>query len=291
MSLTDLSKENVYAKGKIAKQVPTRLALQSLTTDNKVIVPIKEKIDPLHEYSSEILNHLLKEEIAYKVSNSFLLNSEEINGKIRSILVDWLVSVHRRFKLLPETLFLTVNLIDRFLFIQETSRKELQLVGITALFLAAKYEEIYPPELRDLILLTDKAFTKDQTIVMERQILKTLDFQVTLPSSWRFFEKFSEGINEEGRSMGQYLLELSLVDEKMMEFEESLKAVAALYLAYRIFRKDYVYQCTLYSEDEVKKCAEEMLVLLQLAQTHPLTAVRDKFSKPQFHQVSTILLD
>ena len=93
------------------------------------------------------------------------------------------MSVHKRFKLLPETLFLTVKITDRYLLLQDTSRKELQLVGITALFLAAKYEEIYPPELRDLILLTDRAYSKDQAIAMERKILKTLDFQITMPSS------------------------------------------------------------------------------------------------------------
>jgi len=79
---------------------------------------------------------------------------------MRSILVDWLVEVHLKFKLVPETLYLVVNLIDRYLAKKEVTRSKLQLVGVTALFIATKYEEIYPPELRDLVYICDRAYTR-----------------------------------------------------------------------------------------------------------------------------------
>ena len=79
---------------------------------------------------------------------------------MRSILVDWLVDVHLKFKLLPETLFITINLIDRFLEKSKVTKTRLQLVGVTALFIASKYEEIYPPELKDFIYITDRAYSK-----------------------------------------------------------------------------------------------------------------------------------
>jgi len=79
---------------------------------------------------------------------------------MRSILIDWLVDVHLKFKLLPETLFITVNIIDRFLEKQRVSKSRLQLVGVTALFVASKYEEIYPPELKDFVYITDRAYSK-----------------------------------------------------------------------------------------------------------------------------------
>jgi cyclin B len=84
----------------------------------------------------------------------------EINDKMRSILIDWLVDVHLKFKLLPETLFITVSIIDRFLEKQRVSKQRLQLVGVAALFVASKYEEIYPPELKDFVYITDRAYTK-----------------------------------------------------------------------------------------------------------------------------------
>lgn len=70
----------------------------------------------------------------------------EINEKMRSILVDWLTEVHRKFQLMPETLYLTLNIVDRFLSREVVPRRELQLVGISSMLIACKYEEIWAPE-------------------------------------------------------------------------------------------------------------------------------------------------
>ena len=87
-------------------------------------------------------------------------NQEDINEKMRTVLVDWLIEVHLKFKLLPETLYLTVNLIDRYLALESVSRKRLQLVGVTAMLIASKYEEIYPPEIKDFVFVTDQAYNR-----------------------------------------------------------------------------------------------------------------------------------
>ena len=83
---------------------------------------------------------------------------------MRSILIDWLIEVHLKFKLLTETLFVTVAIIDRFLERQNVTKAKLQLVGVTALLIASKYEEIYPPEMKDFVFITDKAYTKQDVI-------------------------------------------------------------------------------------------------------------------------------
>jgi G2/mitotic-specific cyclin-B, other len=291
MNLTEQSKENLQSKPKAGKQVAGRLALQTLSESTLQEKALNPKESPRSEYSSDIFNLLLKEETNFTVQPKYLGIQKDITSKIRSILIDWVVSVHKRFKLLPETLFLSVKIIDRYLSLKEIPRKEFQLLGVSSLFLASKYEEIYPPELRDLILLTDKAYTKDQAIVMEREILKTLDYNITMPSSWRFFEKMCKNLTEEEKSMGQYLLELSLIDEKMIKFSESILAACAVYLSKKIFKKDYEYSLPVYSEHEIRPCAVEMLVLFQVAVAYPLTAVQDKFSMGQYHQVSTIYLE
>jgi len=64
---------------------------------------------------------------------------------MRGILVDWVIEVHLRFRLLPETLFLTINIIDRYLEKTIMERVRLQLVAVAALLIASKYEEIYVP--------------------------------------------------------------------------------------------------------------------------------------------------
>ena len=88
----------------------------------------------------------------------------EINEKMRAILIDWLIEVHLKFKLLPETLFITINIIDRFLERVEVGKSKLQLVGVAALLVACKYEEIYPPEIKDFIYITDRAYSKQDLL-------------------------------------------------------------------------------------------------------------------------------
>ena len=79
---------------------------------------------------------------------AYMSMQTDINPKMREILIDWLVEVHLKFKLHQETLFLTVNIIDRFLSLRPIQRNKLQLVGCTAMLIAAKYEEIYAPEVQ-----------------------------------------------------------------------------------------------------------------------------------------------
>jgi cyclin B len=114
----------------------------------------------------------------------------DINEKMRAILVDWLVDVHLKFKLLPETFFLTINLIDRYLSKQSVARGKLQLVGVAAMFIACKYEEIYAPEVKDFVHVCDRAYNKEEIFQMESSILLMLSFDLTQTSSLRFLERF-----------------------------------------------------------------------------------------------------
>merc|ERR1719491_1265825 len=116
-------------------------------------------------------------ELMTSVRPIYMENQTHINERMRSILVDWLVEVHLKFKLVPETLYLTINIIDRFLERQEVSRPKLQLVGVTALLIGSKYEEIYPPELRDLVYICDRAYSKQEILDMEETVLKTLEYK------------------------------------------------------------------------------------------------------------------
>lgn len=75
--------------------------------------------------------------------HDYMNSQPDINVKMRSILIDWLIDVHRRFELTPETLYLTINIVDRYLSKKIVSRRELQLVGMSSMLLACKYEESY----------------------------------------------------------------------------------------------------------------------------------------------------
>jgi hypothetical protein len=83
--------------------------------------------------------------------------------------------------------------------------------------IATKYEEIYPPTTKDLVYITDKAYTKEEILQMESLLLITLDFDIQLASSYRFLERYTKiGKSDNvGFCLSQYLLELAMLDSKM----------------------------------------------------------------------------
>lgn len=222
---------------------------------------------------------------------------KDINEKMRGILIDWLVDVHLKFKLVPETLYMTVNLIDRYLSLFAVPRTKLQLVGVASMFIASKYEEIYPPELKDFAYVTDKAYTTAEILDMEGKILCALNFKLPHTSSYRFFERYSRvcGFDEKFHSMGRYLLELCLIEYKIQKYKPSLLACAAVYLTNKLYKKEgwseTMVRNTEYAEQELRTCAKEMCVLLHNSPKSSLQAVRRKFSAPKFFEVAKIQLD
>lgn len=88
-----------------------------------------------------------------------------------------------------------MNLIDRFLTRRQISNKEMQLLGVTAMVIAGKYQEIYPPPIEDYIHLSDGACTKDQVVALEAVVLRELDFSVNFPTPNYFLQLFSRAIN------------------------------------------------------------------------------------------------
>ena len=265
-----------------------RPALTSLSAEN-LAVPSPQTVP---SYALQIFQNLLETQRNYIPDPHYIQNHQEINHKMRAVLVDWTVNVHWKLKLSTETLFLTVNLIDRYLEKRSVNRKQLQLVGICSLFVAAKYEEIYPPTTSEMLYLADKAYTKQHLLKMEVDMLNALEFNMSGPSTWRFFERLCDLSKLKGkkRSLGHYLLELSLVEYFMLRYRPSVQAVAATFIAHKMFDKDFVWAGTeelFHREDEFRDCAKEMLVILHSVKIHPLTAVKDKFERPVHHKIST----
>lgn len=155
---------------------------------------------------------------------------------MRAILVDWIIEVHLKFKLLPETLFITINLIDRYLSIVSIKRNSLQLVGVTAMFIASKYEEIYAPEVRDFVYITDNAFSKTEIFEMEHSMLAALNFNVASCTPYRFLERFYKVASESPRlwNLVRYLIELPLIEQRMLKYTPSNLAASAVYLGLKI---------------------------------------------------------
>ncbi|KAJ6682356.1 CYCLIN-B2-1 [Salix koriyanagi] len=120
------------------------------------------------DYVEDLYDYYRKMENCSCVSPNYMVQQADLNEKMRAILIDWLIEVHDKFDLMKETLFLTVNLIDRFLSQQTVIRKKLQLVGLVAMLLACKYEEVSVPVVGDLILISDKAYARKEVLEMVR---------------------------------------------------------------------------------------------------------------------------
>ena len=226
-----------------------------------------------------------------------MIRQTDINEKMRAILVDWLVDVHLKFKLLDETLFLTISLINRYLEKCDVTRQNLQLVGVTAMLIASKYEEIYAPKIKDFVYVTDKAYTRKQIKEMEGHMLTILEFKLTTTSAYQFLQRYSNvhDTDEKTYNLARYLIELSLVEYKMLKYTPSNIAASALYLASKILKKTPWNECleknAQYTEHEVRPCAKDLYVLLQNAPKTSLQAVRKKFSQKKYMEISKIQLD
>ena len=151
---------------------------------------INEKYDLqfAEEYQEEIIPYLISLEYKKRINPNYMLKQSDINEKMRMILIDWLIEVHLKFKLLPETLFLTINFIDRYLQNNQTKRDKLQLIAVSSLLIACKYEEIYPPEISSFVYITDNAYKKEDILNYEIKILEDLEYDLTYPSILRYFE-------------------------------------------------------------------------------------------------------
>ena len=296
MNYIDLYKENRSSSYKKSIEA-ARKALSSLSFNRLPIRQSPQPVDkhPKHvtEYSKEIMQNLKQEESQFDLSKDYLKHQAEITAHSRGILINWLVSIHRYLKLIPETLHLAVSLIDRFLNKKSVSKYQLQLLGVTCLFLAAKYEEIYPPEFSKFLKICENAYSKSQVVLMEKELLKVVDFKVNVPTAWVFFTKYAEcaGLHRLEACLAQYMIELGLLEQGMTRFRNSLKAACAVFLASKQVKKETVWRLqgvTGYQESELKECLQEMNQIFHLARFNPLKAIREKFSTHEYENVSGI---
>ena len=169
----------------------------------------------------------------------YMDNQAEIQWSMRAVLMDWIVQVHHRFNLLPETLFLCVNYIDRFLSCKVVSLGKLQLVGATAIFIAAKYEEIDCPSVQEIVYMVDGGYTVDEILKAERFMLSMLQFELGWPGPMSFLRRISKAddYDLETRTLAKYFLEITIMDERFVGSPPSFVAAAAHCLARMMLKK------------------------------------------------------
>ncbi|PFH61908.1 hypothetical protein XA68_15924 [Ophiocordyceps unilateralis] len=236
----------------------------------------EDKDDPLlvTEYANDIFEYLRDLEVKSIPNPQYMSHQDDLEWKTRGILLDWLIEVHTRFHLLPETLFLAVNIIDRFLSEKVVQLDRLQLVGITAMFIASKYEEVLSPHVENFKRITDNGFSEAEILSAERFVLSTLNYDLSYPNPMNFLRRVSKADNYDiqSRTIGKYLVEISLMDHRFIAYRPSHCAAAAMYLARLMLDRgewdDALEHYAGYTEEEVEPAVELMVDYLARPVVH-----------------------
>ncbi|CAK7235004.1 G2/mitotic-specific cyclin [Sporothrix eucalyptigena] len=244
------------------------------------------------EYAADIFEYLRDLECSSLPNPRYMNHQDELDWKTRGVLIDWLVEVHTRFHLLPETLFLAVNIVDRFLSAKVVQLDRLQLVGVTAMFIAAKYEEVLSPSVGSFRHVADDGFTEAEILSAERFMLGTLNYDLSYPNPMNFLRRVSKADNYDiqTRTVAKYLTEISLLDHRFMSYRPSHVAAAAMFLA-RLILDRGEWDATLsfyagYTEDDIEPVAILMVDYLARPSTHE--AFFKKYASKKYLKASLI---
>ena len=259
------------------------------------------------DYLNIIYYNLLEEEskeLNPKPIYTYMKNQKEINDQMRSILVDWIIDVHHKFGFTDETLFMTVLIIDRYCSIEQITRIKYQCLGITALMISCKHEEINVPKVEDFIYITDNAYTKDEVFQMENDVLSKLNFELLYPSPIKFYEYLSLhfNFNKKYHMLGKYLMESFLLDLNYIKYKPSVISCACTYIVMKFFKMPnyrHSYEKKFYLLNEnmhtigsgfgVKDCAQDICLYVDNINNTNLLSCQKKYAKNEFECVSILI--
>ncbi|KAL0954854.1 hypothetical protein HGRIS_003793 [Hohenbuehelia grisea] len=257
---------------------PTEQRVRCAKAIQEIAEDFVDEVDPYDttmvcEYAEEIFEYMERLEEESMPLPNYMDMQNEINWSMRQTLVDWLLQVHLRYHMLPETLWIAINLVDRFLSKRVVSTVKLQLVGVTAIFIAAKYEEILAPSVDEFLYMTGESYSKAEMLKGERIILQVLDFKVSdycSPYSWMRKISKADDYDIQTRTLSKFLIEVTLLDYRFVPVKPSMVAAVGMYTARRMLGGEWDEKFVFYSG-----YTEE-----QLLPGHNL--VIEKISEPEF---------
>ncbi|KAF8503014.1 A/B/D/E cyclin [Hysterangium stoloniferum] len=220
------------------------------------------------EYVVDIFKYLCECENQSIPNADYMQHQKELRWSHRGVLMDYLIGLHSTFKLMPETLYLSVNIIDRFLSMRVVSLSKLQLVGLSGLLIAAKFEEIVAPSVENFLVIgamQDEAKEEDM-LKAERYILKTLNWSVSLypqPMNWLRRVSKADDYDPQVRALAKFFLEIHVVERRLIGIKPSLLAAASIWLG-RLVMGHFGWSPNLahysgYSEKKILPVADLML--------------------------------
>jgi cyclin B len=209
------------------------------------------------EYMEEILDNFYTEEEnnRFKINPNYFKLQTEINSKMRIILIDWIFEVNNKLKFREETFYTTIYIIDAYLSKKFIQRKKFQLLGVTALYIATKLNEIFSGNVKDYVFMTDRAYNEIDIISMESDICKTLNFNFLVPHCLSFFQIFSKKIgfdkDSEEYQFGIFVIQNFLMNSKSFNYNYSIISIASCNLIVKLFEKDKNINFDLFYRDSL----------------------------------------
>ncbi|CAN7098622.1 unnamed protein product [Brassica rapa subsp. narinosa] len=249
---------------------------------------VAEYVDDIYQFywTAEALNPAL---------GYYLSTQTKVSPITRGILINWLIEVHSKFDLMHETLYLTMNLLDRYLSQVPVQKNEMQLIGLTALLLASKYEDYWHPRIKDLISISAETYTREQILGMERIMLKQLKFRLNEATPYVFMLRFLKAAqsNKKLQQLSFYLIELCLVEYEALKFKSSLLCASAIYVARCTLHMTPVWTALLnshthYNVSQIKDCSDMILKFHKAAKTGKLRVTYDKYMKSELSNVAVL---
>ena len=275
------------------------------------------KKNPEDEYTNDILYNLLQEEkdMKLKIDSDYFKTQPEINEKMRAILIDWLIDVNNKFNFTEEPLYLAINIIDTYLSLKKIKRCNLQLLGVTALFISCKQNEIIFRRLKEYAYITDNAYNEQDILNMENDIFQTLEFNILFPSALTFFEILCHNfgiLDKENKddkknlefNLGKFLIESFYMSDTSLKYYASTIACSAMYIVMKFFKmKNYqvCYDKNLFNIKEkitknntsniIKECAKEIYSFIGELSKNNLNASIRNFSNEKYGNITKLVFN
>jgi hypothetical protein len=262
----------------------------------------KDKENPqiCGEYAQDMYAYLRQLERGLVIRKNFLQGCA-INGKMRAVLVDWLVEVHGQFKLLQETLYMSVFILDCYLQVDGLwlKRNQLQLVGVTSMFIASKVEEMYAPEINDFVYITDRSYSAEEIRAMELKILHAINFKINRPLPLHFLRRNSKAgdVDVLQHGLAKYFMELTLPEYEIAHQPPSLVAAACLFLSLRLLEPSATLASvwtpvleaySTYSRQDLMGLVFKVSEMVVKVDQSKLQAVRTKYKSKKFLKVAEL---
>ncbi|KAG5354111.1 hypothetical protein C0989_007472 [Termitomyces sp. Mn162] len=255
-------------------------------------------LDPsmVSEYADEIFGYMNDLEEEMMPSPDYMNDQTEITWAMRQTLVDWLLQVHLRYHMLPETLWIAVNIVDRFLSKRVVSLVKLQLVGVTAMFIAAKYEEILAPSVEEFVFMTESVYPREEVLKGERIMLQTLDFRIShycSPYSWMRKISKADDYDIHTRTVSKFLTEVTLLDHRFLRVKPSMVAAVGMYTARKMLGGPWDDAFVFYSDyTEEQLIPGHELLIEKLTEPHfSRQYVFKKYAHKKFLKASLFAID